>query len=164
MTSTTTVPTTETSAADSRRHFLTAASVGGVALAAAALPALAAEGQKPDTCVGLVPYFDVNPDKLEEFKALGPKFIALTRNEEGCLYYGFSFSGNTAHCREGYRNADAVLAHLKNVDAPLKQALAISKIARLEVHGPAAEVDKLREPLKGLSPQFFVLETGAFRV
>ena len=156
--------TTEAPSTGSRRSFLVTAGVGSVALATTAATSLAADGPQADTCCGLVPYFDVEPGKLEEFKALGPQFIALTRTEKDCLYYGFSFSGNTAHCREGYRNAEGVLAHLKNVDAPLKQALSISKLARLEVHGPAAEIDKLREPLKGLNPQFFVLEPGGFRV
>ena len=62
--------------------------------------------------------------------------------------------------REGYVSADAVLAHLQNVDAELKAALAISDIVRLEVHGPAAEVDKLRGPLAGLKPQWFTLGLG----
>ncbi len=148
---------------DERRSFVKMAGVAGVAaLAGASTEADAADG-RPDTCCGLVPYFEVNPGKLEEFKALGPKFIALTRKEKGVLYYAFSFSGQAAHCREGYRDAAGLLAHLKNVDAVLKQALAISKITRLEVHGPAAELEKLKEPLAGLNPQYFTLEPGGFR-
>ncbi len=73
---------------------------------------------------------------------------------------GFSFDGDQAHCREGYQDADGVLAHLQNVDALLKQALEIANITRLEVHGPVAEVDKLRGPLSDLNPQFFTLEYG----
>lgn len=147
-----------------RRSFMTTASIAtGVALTGGAGEAVAAGSPHKDTCCSLVPYFDVAEGKMDAFKALGPTFIKLTRTEQGCLYYGFSFSGQTAHCREGYKNAAAVLAHLANVDAPLKEALSISKISRLEVHGPAAEVDKLREPLKGLNPQFFVLAEGGFR-
>jgi hypothetical protein len=150
-------------AVDGRRGFMTTASVvTGVALVAGTSEAVAASTHK-DTCCSLVPYFDVAEGKMDAFKALGPTFIKLTRTEPGCLYYAFSFSGQTAHCREGYKNAAAVLAHLANVDAPLKEALSISKISRLEVHGPAAELDKLREPLKGLNPQFFVLAEGGFR-
>jgi len=149
---------------DARRRFIGTAGVGGLlALAGGSGAALAAEGGRPDTCVGLVPYFDVNEGKLEEFKALGPKFVELTSNEAGVLYYAFSFSGQAAHCREGYVDAAAVLAHLGNVDAPLKQALSISKISRLEVHGPAAELEKLKGPLAGLNPQYFELADGGFR-
>jgi quinol monooxygenase YgiN len=119
--------------------------------------------QVEDTCCSLAPYFEVNEGKLDQFKALGSKFIELTRQEPGCIYYAFSLSGQAAHCREGYENAAALLAHLDNVGATLKEALTISKLTRLEVHGPAAELDKLRGPLAGLNPQWFTLAKGGFR-
>ncbi|HKX93685.1 MAG TPA: hypothetical protein VJM48_03205 [Methylibium sp.] len=118
---------------------------------------------KADTCCTLVPYFDVQADQLAAFKALGSRFVERARTERGCVHYAFSFSGNTAHCREGYESAEAVLAHLENVGALLGEALEIAKITRLEVHAPAAEVAKLREPLAALDPQFFVLEAGVRR-
>jgi len=116
-----------------------------------------------DTCCTLVPYFEVQDGQLGAFKALGPQFVAKTRTESGCLHYAFSFSGNTAHCREGYVNADALLAHLQNVGDLLGQALKIAKIVKLEVHAPAAEVEKLRGPMAALNPQFFILEEGIRR-
>lgn len=146
----------------SRRSFMKSAAVGSAVALAAGAKAAAAEN-KADTVVGLVPYFEVNEGKMDEFKALGPKFIELTGKEAAVAYYGFSFSGNIAHCREGYADAAGVLAHLADVDAPLKQALGISKLIRLEVHGPAAELAKLKEPLAGLNPQYFELADGAFR-
>jgi hypothetical protein len=118
---------------------------------------------KTDTCCTLVPYFDVQRDQLAAFKALGPRFVERARAESGCVHYAFSFSESTAHCREGYENAEAVLAHLENVGDLLGEALKIATIARLEVHAPAAEVDKLRGPLEALKPQFFVLEAGIRR-
>jgi quinol monooxygenase YgiN len=151
-------------AVNGRRSFVKTAGIGGaLALAGGSIEAVAATGGRRDTVVGLVPYFAVNEGKLEEFKALGPKFIALTKQEKGVVYYAFSFSGQTAHCREGYKDAAGVLAHLKNVDAVLKQALSISKLTRLEVHGPAAELEKLRGPLADLKPEYFTLEPGGFR-
>lgn len=113
-----------------------------------------------DSCVSIVPYFDVQPDRLDAFKALCERFVAKTQSEAKCLYYGFSFNGNQAHCREGYDDADGLLTHLQNVDAELKEALQMASIARLEVHGPADQIDQLREPLSGLKPAFFVLEYG----
>lgn len=118
---------------------------------------------KTDTCCTLVPYFEVQDGQLAAFKALGPKFVEKTRTESGCLHYAFSFSGSTAHCREGYVNAEAVLAHLQNVGDLLAEALKIAKIVRLEVHGPAAEIEKLKAPLAELNPQFFLLEPGIRR-
>jgi hypothetical protein len=117
-----------------------------------------------DTCCTLVPYFEVQDGQLDAFKALGPKFVAKTWTESGCVHYAFSFSGNIAHCREGYVNASAVLAHLENVGQLLGEALKIAKIVRLEVHAPAAEVEKLRGPMASLSPQFFVLDEGIRRM
>lgn len=116
-----------------------------------------------DTCCTLVPYFEVQDGQLAAFKALGPKFVEKTRTEVGCLHYAFSFSGHTAHCREGYVDADAILAHLQNVGELLGEALKIAKIVRLEVHGPAAELDKLKGPMAALKPQFFALEPGIRR-
>ncbi len=116
--------------------------------------------QATDTCCTLVPYFQINDGQLDAFKALGPQFVARTRSEPGCVHYAFSFNGQVAHCREGYDDAAAVLAHLENVGALLGEALKLSQISKLEVHGPAAEIDKLRAPLAGLAPMFFVLEEG----
>lgn len=116
-----------------------------------------------DTCCTLVPYFEVQQDQLDAFKALVPQFVAKTRNEPACQHYTFSFCDNIAHCREGYDNAEAVLNHLQNVNDLLAQALKIAKVIRLEVHAPAAEIDKLRAPLAALNPQFFALEQGIRR-
>lgn len=116
-----------------------------------------------DTCCTLVPYFEVQDGQLDVFKALGPKFVEKTRSERGCMHYAFSFNGNTAHCREGYDNAEAVLAHLENVGALLGEALKVAKIIRLEVHAPIAEIEKLRGPMSALNPEFFVLEPGIRR-
>ena len=113
-----------------------------------------------DTCCTLVPYFEVEDGKLEQFKALGPQFVAKTRSESGCIHYAFSFNGNFAHCREGYVDADAVLAHLENVGQLLGEALKLAKIIRLEVHAPASQVEKLRGPLAALTPEFYLLEEG----
>ena len=62
-----------------------------------------------DTCCTIVPYFKVREGQLESFKALCERFVETTRTEPGCLYYGFSFDGDRALCREGYENAEAAL-------------------------------------------------------
>lgn len=107
--------------------------------------------------VSLHPYFIVHAGKLPEFKAALPKFAAKTASEQGNLFYDFTFNGDEVLCREGYRDAEALLAHLQNVDALLKDALKIADLARLEVHGPAAELEKLKQPLGALQPVWFAL-------
>lgn len=113
-----------------------------------------------DTCCTIVPYFKVHDGKLEAFKALCAKFVEQTEQEPKCLYYGFTFDGDQAHCREGYVDAAGALAHLESVGPLLEEALQMADITRLEVHGPEAELAKLREPLAALGPQFFTLEYG----
>ena len=113
-----------------------------------------------DKCCTIVPYFKIPSDKLDAFKQLCEQFVAKTSSEDKCLYYGFSFDGEEVHCREGYEDAEALLNHLENVGSLLDEALKIAEITRLEIHGPDEELAKLREPLAGLSPQFFTLECG----
>ncbi len=113
-----------------------------------------------DTCCTIAPYFTVQDGQLDNFKSLCARFIEQTQKESDCLYYGFTFAGNTIHCREGYVNADALLIHVQAVGSIIEEALKISDITRLEVHGPEAELAKLREPLAGLNPEYFTLECG----
>jgi quinol monooxygenase YgiN len=113
-----------------------------------------------DKCCTIVPYFKVFDGKLPAFQKLCEQFVAKTRQEPKCLYYGFSFDGDQAHCREGYEDAAGLLAHLENVGALLAEASKLAGITRLEVHGPEEELAKLRGPLAKLNPQFFTLTTG----
>lgn len=111
--------------------------------------------------VSLHPYFKVHPGKLEAFKASLPAFVEKTKTEQKNLFYDFTINGDEVFCREGYTDADGLLAHLANVDALLKEALKIADLTRLEVHGPAHELDKLKGPLANLKPTWFVRESGA---
>lgn len=113
-----------------------------------------------DRCCTIVPYFKVSNSHMAEFKQFCEECVVKTREEGKCLYYGFSFHDNIVHCREGYEDAEGLLAHLENVGELLQSALKISELERLEVHGPEEELAKLREPLDHLKPQFFILEYG----
>ncbi|MGU9957621.1 MAG: putative quinol monooxygenase [Arenicellales bacterium WSBS_2016_MAG_OTU3] len=113
-----------------------------------------------DTCVSIHPYFTVHEGKMDDFKAGCNHFIAKTKTEDKCHYYGFSFNGNTAYCREAYHDAEGLLQHLGNVDAELKAAFKISDLTRVEIHGSESELAKLRKPLAALPVEWFVLEYG----
>lgn len=113
-----------------------------------------------DTCCTIAPYFKVPAENLPQFKELCTRFTESSQQEDKCLYYGFSFDRDQAHCREGYADADGLLSHLESVGPLLQEALQLAEITRLEIHGPAAELDKLRGPLAELNPQFFTLECG----
>ena len=77
-------------------------------------------------CITIHPYFEVQPDKLQEFKAAWEAIIPVVQGEGKCLFYEFSFNGNVAFCREGYEDADAVLLHLDHVGATLGKVKQIS--------------------------------------
>lgn len=113
-----------------------------------------------DKCCTIVPYFKPHEGKFEAFKSKCPEFVALTEKEEKVLYYGFSFTGDHVHCREGYADAEGVLAHLENVGALLQEALKIAELVRLEIHGPAEELTKLKAPLADLPVEYYTLEFG----
>ena len=133
-----------------------------------------------DTCISIAPYFKVHTGKLDDFKKLCIQLMERSKQEPNCLFYGFTFNGTQAHCREGYADAkavlaryflngpappwrphtQAVLAHLENIGPLLTELLKTADITKLEVHGPEAELAKLREPMAGLNPRFFVLEYG----
>jgi hypothetical protein len=108
--------------------------------------------------VSLHPYFKVHPGRLETFKASLPAFIEKTATEDRNLFYGFSINGEEVFCREGYTDAGGVIAHLDNVGGLLAEALKISDLIRLELHGPTQQLDKLKGPLAHLNPAWFTLE------
>ena len=105
--------------------------------------------------VSLHPYFKVQAGKLEKFKALLPAFSKKTESEQKNLFYDFSVRGDEVFCREGYADAEGLLTHLSNVAKLLEQALTMAEISRLEVHGPAEQLDRLKEPLAHLKPVWF---------
>src|SRR6266404_7508255 len=94
--------------------------------------------------VSLHPYFKVHPGKLETAKAFLPQFIEKTATEKDCLFYGYTSNGEEMFCREAYENAEALVAHLENIGALLAEMLKSADLTRLEIHGPAAELEKLK--------------------
>ena len=110
------------------------------------------------TFVSLHPYFKVHPGKLEAVKAGFPRFVEKTANEKDCLFYGFTSNGEEMSCREAYQSAEGLLAHLDNIGALLAELLKMADLTRLEVHGPAKELEKLKAPLAHLNPVWFTLE------
>ena len=113
-----------------------------------------------DNVVSLHPYFKVHSGKMDAFRGLVKRFVEATKSETGCLYYAFTFNGDVAYCREGYVDAAALLHHGENVGALIQEALTIADLLRMEVHGPAGELEKLREMLTPMNAEFFTLDHG----
>lgn len=113
-----------------------------------------------DTNCTIVPYFQIQDGQIDRVKTICAKMVEQTKSEPLCRYYSFFFEGNTMFCREGYDNAEGVLAHIENIGPLLGQAMELSEMTSLEIHGPAVELEKLKEPLAELSPRYFALECG----
>ena len=114
----------------------------------------------PQTTVSIHPYFKPHAGKLAEFIAGMPAFVERTRNEEAALFYDFTVCDEIVFCREAYIGAAGALRHLENVGDLLGEALKIADLIRLEVHGAANELGQMREALKDLPVQGYILETG----
>ncbi|MBK1835450.1 putative quinol monooxygenase [Roseibacillus ishigakijimensis] len=111
--------------------------------------------------VSIHPYFKINPGEEKAFHELIVDFVTRTRTEgESCLCYDFTHCGDQAYCRELYADADAVLRHLENVGECIEASKAISEMYRLEFHGPAEEIEKLREALGDLEAEYYVRSNG----
>jgi hypothetical protein len=113
-----------------------------------------------DTCVSVAPYFKINAGQLTTFKTICNRFVEQSAIEANCLYYGFSFHGDVAHCREGFKDAEALLIHIENLKPIVGEMTKVAELIKIEIHGIETELAKLREPLKGMKPDYFVLEYG----
>ncbi len=99
----------------------------------------------------------VHDGKSAVFEELATAMIAATRKEPGALAYDWHLSADRKRCRlvETYRNADALLAHLKGpaVQQFVPKMAEISKVERFEVYGePGAEGAKM---LAAFGAEFF---------
>jgi len=110
--------------------------------------------------VSIHPYFKAHPGKLDEIKALLPQFVKQSATEEKILQYEFTLHGDEIFCRESYQDAAGVLAHLSNVGALLYKMLTMADLIRIELHGPAGELEALKGPLANLDPAWFAVECG----
>lgn len=106
--------------------------------------------------VSIHPYFKIRPGKMEAVRALLPEFVSRTEKEAKCFFYDFTIDGDTLFCREAYEGAEGAIAHLDNVGSLLDEMLKHADLEKLEFHGPADELDKLRERYGPLNPRWFV--------
>ncbi len=113
-----------------------------------------------DTWCSVDAYFSVKPGKMTAFERLADQFVEKTHNENGIRYYGWSFNGEEAHCRQGYLDAAGFLEHANNVMPLFQEALKISDCSRLAIHGPEDELEKLRGPMSEVPLQYFALKNS----
>jgi hypothetical protein len=117
----------------------------------------------PEKVVSIHPYFRVHPGKMAEAKDLLRQMVEQTRGESTNLHYDFTINGDVVFCREAYVEAEGLLAHVENIGPLLGELLKISDVLRLEIHGTAANLEKLKGPLGSHKPEWFAFECGAAR-
>jgi len=113
-----------------------------------------------DNAVSINPYFRIRAEDMEACKGFLARFCKLVSAEENCLFYNFTLMGDVVCCREAYRDAAAVVAHLENCGAALGEFMGIAELLRIEVHGPAGELDKLKPAFAAFNPEYYVSECG----
>ena len=113
--------------------------------------------------VSLHPYFKAHAGQQAACHALLPAFVEKTQPDKDCLYYEFTVHDDEIFCREAYTTAAAALAHLDTVGPLLGEMLKIADLTRLEIHGPAAELELMKPALSGLNPAWFATVTGIVR-
>merc|ERR1712013_128887 len=102
--------------------------------------------------------------KVDEFKAGFSKFYAATKNgpgAAGCLYYGFG--GDSMYCREGYKSAEDCAKHGADVKEMIEEPMKAVGAGnfKLNVVGPAAELEKLKPKLAPRGAIFWELDSGS---
>jgi hypothetical protein len=117
----------------------------------------------PENVVSIHPYFRVNTGKMSEAKDLLRQMVARTLTERANLYYDFTVSADVVFCREAYVGAEGLLKHVENIGPILAEFLKMAEVLRVEVHGSNANLEKLKGPLAGLKPEWFVFECGVVR-
>jgi quinol monooxygenase YgiN len=117
----------------------------------------------PSQVVSIHPYFKVKPGRLAEARAFLARFVALVEKEPANLYYDFTLRDDVVFCREAYVGAQGLLDHSAGVATALGEFLQIADLIRLEIHGSAAELEKLRPAFGPMNPEWFVFECGVSR-
>lgn len=84
----------------------------------------------------------VPEDKREDFRQAGTALVDATANEEGTLSYGFYEAEDGEFTMvESYRDSDAVLAHMGNVESELGAVVEAGGMPEINVFGdPSAEL------------------------
>jgi len=126
------------------------------------------EAALTDNHVTIAPYFTIPDGKMDEFQELFAPFAERVKAGTGCgsgecLYHGFVIHENTVFCREGYRNAQGALHHLKEAKDLLAKAREIVGKDGMEISviAPKSEMEVLRARLEPTGAKFYELEERA---
>ena len=114
----------------------------------------------PYTLLTIHPTFTVTD--WDKAKPIMEDFVARTKTEAGCVYYGWVREGNTLKCREAYVDGEAVNAHLANVGECIGAILAegVAKLDSINIQGPAAQLEIVKPGTEALGTKYFATDGG----
>lgn len=104
--------------------------------------------------------------KKDECAEMMKKCVDGTKNEPGCIYYGWVTNGDKLICREAYVDGDATAEHLKNALAIIGPCLeaGVLKVESMLITCGQAELGKFKEISDGVNAEYFIVDSGFSRV
>merc|ERR1712054_606441 len=113
----------------------------------------------PQTIMTIQPTFTVSDWAVAE--PIMAEFVEATKKETGCIYYGWTRNDDKLFCREAYVDAAASLAHLDNVGPLVGKLLeSAATLDQIELHGPAAELDKCKANMDAFGTTYWEIDSG----
>mmetsp|Transcript_159670 Transcript_159670/g.291372 ORF Transcript_159670/g.291372 Transcript_159670/m.291372 type:complete len:594 (+) Transcript_159670:96-1877(+) len=115
-----------------------------------------------DTTVTLFSYYDYADGNRSHVEAIMAGVITLTKEEPGNLFYGWAHRDTGYVIKDCYVNAQAYLDHVLNMQQLRQNAAKVYSLTKVEVHGPAKELEKLKTVLSASTTTYWAAEQGAF--
>jgi len=102
---------------------------------------------------------------IKDLKAAEPlmkECVDATKTEKGCVYYGWTISGDKLFCREAYVDGAAVDTHLANAVPIVGKMLEAGcvELDGIEFHGPKAEWPKFKEAADALGAVYYDVDAS----
>ena len=114
----------------------------------------------PYTMCSICPTFTVHD--WNKAKPIMDDFIAKTKTETGCIYYGWTRVDDQLKCREMYVDGAAVNAHLENVGECIGAILAdgVATLDKIDIQGPADQLEIVKPGTEALGTVYYHTDGG----
>ena len=111
-------------------------------------------------------FYTIQPTfTLKDLKKAEPfmkKCVDLTKNEDGCMYYGWAIKDDKLFCREAYVDAKAVQAHLDNIVPAVGEMLdsGAASLDEINFMGPKAGWSTFKESADALGGVYWDVDSS----
>ena len=110
--------------------------------------------------VSLHPDLKVHPGNLDTVRTLLLRFVEKTVNERGIFSTGSVSTAMKCSAAKVTKAPKALLRISTMLGALLSEMLKVADLTRVELHGPAYDLEKLKRPLAHMNPAWFALEAA----